>query len=485
MRRVAVLAAALVCTAVLPSRAADMSSVATLTKPVAGGTPWTRDDVAALRRDVDALLADAPAIRGAHVGLLAVETASGSVLYNRVGDDNFQPASTFKLLVGSAALAKLGTGFTFRTTVLTDGKMLVVRGGGDALLRAGDLDAAAASVAAAGITSVDGVAGDESYFDGQRYGLGWSWDDFPYYYAPMISALSLEDNVVHLHVAPGARAGDPAAVTFEPPAYPGAIQVRAVTGAADAKDTLDIDRTGAGIIVVSGTIPAGAKPDDIDAAVPSPVAYVRAVFTDALRRHGVAVKDVTPANARIAGAARTVWTHDSEPLPQLLADLWYPSDNLIAEVLLKALGVARSGTPGTHEHGIALETDFLKEAGVDPATVSISDGSGLSGYDRITPRALVQILQYDWNGPNRDVVLDALPVAGVRGTLKASYAGTPAEKRVFAKTGSVSHVSTLAGYLATQRHGAVTFAFQVDDWNGEAAALRDLRGRVLSRIIGG
>ena len=140
---------------------------------------------------------------------------------------------------------------------------------------------------------------------------------------------------------------------------------------------------------------------------------------------------------------------------------------------------------GSSAAGIAWEKAWLKGLGVDTDAIAIVDGSGLSAYDRITPRDLVAILKHDWDGPYRELILDDLPIAGVRGTLKSSFVGTPAEKRVFAKTGSVSHVSTLAGFAANGKHGTVIFAFQVDDWIGAGADLRALRARVLAQFVGG
>ena len=164
------------------------------------------------------------------------------------------------------------------------------------------------------------------------------------------------------------------------------------------------------------------------------------------------------------------------------AAIWIPSDNLVAELLLRELGLAAHGAPGTTANGVAFETAWLKGIGVDPASVSLFDGSGLSRYDRLTPRVLTTVLQHDWNGPNRRLVLDSLPVGGTRGTIEG-IAGTAAAGRVFAKTGSFMHVRGLAGFLATRRHGAVTFAFLVDDWNADPAALQALRARVLARIV--
>jgi D-alanyl-D-alanine carboxypeptidase/D-alanyl-D-alanine-endopeptidase (penicillin-binding protein 4) len=181
-------------------------------------------------------------------------------------------------------------------------------------------------------------------------------------------------------------------------------------------------------------------------------------------------------------AAVELWSHNSVQLPELLQNFWYPSDNLMGEIFLKQLGVAQSGEPGTDGKGIAVEREFLKTAGVDNSTVSISDGSGLSGYDRITPRDFVQILQFDWNSPNRDMILQGLPVSGKRGTLGSAYLNTPAENKVFAKTGSINHVRTLSGYVQTRTHGPVTFSLLINDWMGGAADLAKVRAAIFSEL---
>jgi D-alanyl-D-alanine carboxypeptidase/D-alanyl-D-alanine-endopeptidase (penicillin-binding protein 4) len=500
----------------VPALAVDRSLGADVPKPAVTGTPWTDAEIAALDAGVDLALAGAKTLRGAHVGIYVIDARDGRVLYERNGDDAFAPASTFKLLVGSAALERLGPQFRFRTDVVADGPVengvlqgsLVLRGGGDPFLSAADLEAAAEAVAKAGITGSKDVVIDDAHFETPGYLPGWSWDDFPYYYAPVVSALSLERNVVHLTIAPGAAAGAPARVTAAPIGHVGfpvegceiaTVAVRIVpavtTAPASGKNTVDLVRRRSGCITVTGTVPLGATPDDVDAAVPSPAAYAHDVFADALERRGVHLLRAIGGHAewprleehRLAWSrlpnAKVVWAHDSEPLGDVLADMWLASDNLAAELLLRELGFAQDGAPGTTEHGVAVEKTWLKQLGVDTDALALEDGSGLSVYDRITPRDLVVILKHDWDGPNRDLILDDLPIAGVRGTLKSSFTGTPAEKHVFAKTGTLSHVSALAGYVANAKHGAVIFAFQVDDWVGASADLRELRGRVLSQFV--
>ena len=125
---------------------------------------------------------------------------------------------------------------------------------------------------------------------------------------------------------------------------------------------------------------------------------------------------------------------------------------------------AERATIGTRESAYKVERAWLQSIGIDPHTVTIFDGSGLSEYDRITPDALVAILKTDWSQPNRQIVLDALPLAGVRGTLTSSFAGTELSGSVYAKTGTINHARTLAGYLVTPHHGTIAFALMINDW---------------------
>lgn len=477
--------------------AADMSSVNVVVKPTPGGKPWTSGEIRALHRYLDSKILNAPTLRGSFYGLAIVDTVRGAVLYSKNADVDFMPASNFKLIVGSTILRRLGVNFSFSTAVAADAPPargtisgnVYLRGGGDAHLNAGDLDAAAASLAAQGVGSITGaVVTDATYFDSQPYGFGWSWDDLPYYYAPVVSALELEDGVLHVTFTPGAAPGAPVQLNVHPQTSALKIVNLMTTGPAGSKDTTDIVRPFGqpGTIEFTGSYPLDAKTSgDVRPAVPDPAAYAGDVFLRALQAHGISVADGVRPGATPSGAP-VLWTHESEKLPELLADFWYPSDNLMGELFLKELGVAQNGTPGNDANGIAAETQFLQSIGVAPGSVSITDGSGLSHYDHITPGDFVKILQADWNSPYRDVVLNALPVPGYRGTMLHAYAGSLAVGNAFLKDGVISHVRTLSGYVKTRTHGPVTFSFQINSWmnaTGQPAALARLRARFLSHLV--
>ena len=501
----AVCAGALLATAP-PALAVDRSLGADVPKPAVTGAPWTEAEISSLAANVDIALATGKALRGAHVGVYAVDARDGRVLYERGQDDAFQPASTFKLLVGSAALDKLGPAFRFRTIAYPGAPVvagvvqgsLKLRGSGDVLLDDNALTEIPAALRAAGITAVHGVAFDEPP-DLPMYLPGWSWEDLPWYYAAPVTQLALNDNQVTLRVAPGAAPGAPVTVTVEPwgtVCYPRAactsdlgfeIVVEATTGAPGSASTLDAVRPLRAAmrdeVRLVGTLAANAPAERLSIAVPNPPRYAAQAVARALLAANF--PNLPPLSTTAPAALPpqvAVWTHDSEPLRDMVADLWLPSDNILAEELLRALGAKPPELQGSSADGIAFEQGWLKQLGVDTDALAIADGSGLSTYDRVTPRDLVAVLKHDWDGPNRELILDDLPIAGVRGTLKSAYVGTPAEKTIFAKTGTVSHVSTLAGYAANAKHGAVIFAFLVDDWVGDSAALRELRGRVLARF---
>jgi len=495
--------------AIAPADAVDRASLAGIMKPVPGGAPWTPAQVTALQASLHADLSGAATLRGAHVGLLVLD-AAGRQLFARNADDAFQTASTLKLLVGSVALDRLGPDYRFTTVLESEpnpagGTTLVLRGGGDPLLRSTDLDQAAQAAADANLPSpVDLVVDTSHVAPGERKPPGWSFDDLLAPYAPVIDGLPFEENRLHVQVIPGA-AGDPPTVAlpapFQPLQAPAddcrdlptllTLTVAARTVAAGTESTLDAERGRCGDIVLTGTVPAGA-PENIDVAIEQPEALARLTLVADLARRGIAVTPPATVSGPIPGvvaapyrrdpAGTVVWRHDGEPLRDLLADMWFPSDNLIAEMLLRELDVNANQHAGTAAGGIALERSWLRGIGAEPARTTLADGSGLSQYNRITPRLLAAILRHDWDGPNRDVVLDALPVAGRRGTLAGVMHNTPAEGRVFAKDGSMMHIRGLAGFVSTRDHGAVLFVLMLDDWLGVDPDLDQLRAAVCGRL---
>jgi len=401
-------------------------------------------------------LFDAPTLRGALVSAYVISARTGQVLYERNADADVVPASTLKLVVGSATLDQLGPDFTFTTTLETDGTTLYLRGGGDPLLRPSDFDDAARTLAASGQTHFDALVGDDGPPRVDRYPGGWSVDDLPFYYSAPPSPLSIDDNAVRVLVHPGAI-GAPPTLTFDPAATGVTIVNDATTGPAHSDDTtwLTLSWDQPGTLVLTGNVPADETDGDVHTAILDPARATLSFAGDALAHGGIAFAN-PPRLAATPSGARVLWTHHSSPLAKLLSDMWLPSDNLLAESLLDALAPSRDAA-------LDRERAWLRSIGIDPATTTLADGSGLSSYDRITARDLVTILAHDYNGPNRDIVMGALPIAGVRGTLARAFKFPPLDGKIVAKTGTVNHTHTLAGYMETP-HGTLIFALMVNNW---------------------
>lgn len=407
-------------------------------------------------------------MHGALVSAYVISAQTGEVVYAHNPDADVMPASTLKLVVGSASLDQLGKDFAFTTTLSTDGTTLYLHGGGDPLLRPNDFDAAAKALSAAGTTHFDALVADDGPAGAERYPGGWSIDDLPFYYSAAPSPLSIDENAIHVLVHPGA-VGAPPTLEYQPAGTPLTIINEATTGPAKSEDTtwLSVDWSQPNTLILTGNVAADETDADLNLNVLDPAQATVALAKDALTRGGITFAGPARTGSAPAGA-RVVWTHQSSPLSQLLSDMWLPSDNLLAESLLGALGATR-------DTALDRERAWLQSIGVDPRTTTLADGSGLSGYDRITARDLVTILAHDWNGPNRDIMLNDLPIAGVRGTLAHAFKFPPLEGKIIAKTGTVNHTHTLAGYMQTP-HGTYIFALMVNNWMDDGPhASADLR----------
>ncbi|MFN3652943.1 MAG: D-alanyl-D-alanine carboxypeptidase/D-alanyl-D-alanine-endopeptidase [Armatimonadota bacterium] len=416
-------------------------------------------DTASLAQRVDAAIAGL----GPHTlsAVRVVELPQGDVLYERNADLSMNPASNMKLLTSAAALAHLGPDYRFTTRVLQTGKRsgstlagdLILQGGGDPVLETKDLERLADAVKAGGIRVVTGALRvDDSRYDRRRLGTGWEADDESYYYAAQVSALSVNSNVMKVDVLPAARAGAPVTVKQSPiPGY-AALAERPLTGSADTKSDLDVMRLrGRNALKITGTIGVGGRPlREVEVTVEEPQRFAGALFRQLLAQRGVKVAGPV-RDLPAPDSARALTSLTSPPLSRLVSLLNKPSNNLIAEMLLKEIGYREKGKGDTHTGSEVLE-DWLAKLGVPAGGVLVNDGSGMSRHDLVTARAVSELLVKARAQPWGPVFTESLPVMGVDGTLRSRLKGTSAEGKIQAKTGTLSHVTALSGY-ATSRDG--------------------------------
>jgi D-alanyl-D-alanine carboxypeptidase/D-alanyl-D-alanine-endopeptidase (penicillin-binding protein 4) len=478
---------------------------------------------AALPESIQKLLDSSPAARTAFWGIQIVDLATGKTLYELNPDHYFVPASNAKLFSTALALSRLGADFTFQTRVLALappdelGRIrgpLRLAGGGDPNLSAraipyrmgpvtgnplAAIEDLAGQLVARGVKRVDGdIIGDDTWYVWQPYAAGWAVDDPQSDDGPPISALTLADNVLTLSVRPGANIGDPAALSLLPAIEFYRIENRVRTVAPGGERRIRFERIpGSRDARLWGVIALRDRGQDLLLGVEDPAQFAAQALATALEQRGVTVSgaaiaehlypdafaDLTQALEPPSLTGIVLARHVSAPLMEDLRITAKASQNLHAELALRAVGRARRNV-GSFEAGMAEMNSFLAEAGIDPAGYNLVDGSGLSRLDLVTPSAVLKLLRYMYDSPAREKWISLLPVAAQDGTLSSRFGATAAAGRVYAKTGSLSHVSALSGYLQRPDATWVAFSLLVNNYGGRSAAeVRGVMDRICNLIL--
>jgi len=460
-------------------------------RPAAEPQPAQRSDVVRFGRRVDTALAATGPDKG-FWGVLVTDADTGEVLYSRNAGNFFLPASDAKLFTTALALATLGPAYRVRTTVTATDTLdangvlsgdLLLNGRGDANLsnrkfpydkkveRDGASDKALAALAdavvARGVKEIDGnVIADDSLFPQERFPSGWTVDDMLWSYGAAVSAIAVNDNTFTLELRPGSLAGDPATYAVDPASDFYTIENLIVTGPHGSEEKLAASREpGSRLVRVSGAMPAGAPPRRLTIAIEEPAEYAATLLARLLQARGVQIRGVArarhfgdPPLASSDHPAETVLAERvGEPLAEEVRHVNKNSLNLHAELLLLLAAHEKAGVV-SREDAVKFAADSYRSFGIADGDMVLSDGSGLSRRDLVTPRAIVKLLNYAATQSWGEVYRSSLPVAGVDGTLSERMKNTAAEGHIAAKTGTVEHVVALSGYATTARGAHLTFS---------------------------
>jgi len=476
-----------------------------------------------LAEQITAILSQ-PELARAHWGIDVTDLDTGKLIYAVNPAQLFIPASNNKLLTTATALSLAGPAYRFRTTVEAEGKVdsdgrlqgdLVIVGRGDPNIsgrvmplalktervppHTQVLEEMADQVAHSGLKIVDGdVIGDDTFYSAERYAEGWAQDDVQWIDGAPVSALSFNDNVIFVNIAPGEHPGDKAVLTTEPPTTYYEIENRITTSATGIVRKIGAYRDlGSKKVVFWGSLPLGDSGVKEALAIDDPAELTAQLFRTMLERRGIVINGKTRAQhgeiaqffdqppsskpngqccAMMQPSPSPTPTPQAAPQPTLQAPpvvlaehfslpfiedvrvINKTSQNLHAELALRLAGKLALND-GSFEGGNAAVKRFLLQAGLPEEDFILLDGSGLSRRDLISPEAIVQLLTYARRQPWGTVFEESLPIANIDGTLSDRFANSPAAGLVHAKTGTLSHVSALSGYGQTLdgRH----FAFSI------------------------
>ena len=466
-----------------------------------------------LAKKVDELL-EQPEVARAFWGVQVVSLDSGKTLYSKNADKLFIPASNTKLFTTAATLGLIGPDYRFKTTIETTGVVdkygrlsgdLIIVGRGDPNLSGRTLpynlrterkmppiqvlEQLADQIAARGVKVIDGdIVADDSFFAFERYGGGWAVEDTISEWGAPVSALTINDNLMFVSILPAANPGEKAFVSIQPfPEYYRVDNRVMTTPPGTGPRRIYINREpGSDRLTIYGNIPL----DDLGASdalsIEDPADFASKLMYSLLSKRGITIygrtrtkhtevaslSTLTVTSIAGGGASREMTpqvppplllaTYESQPIAQDLRVINKVSQNLHAELMLRLLG-REKGSSGTIDGGLEVVRSFLLQAGIRPEEYALYDGSGLSRQNLVSPQAIVKLLTYVSKQPWADAYIDTLPVGGVDGSLAYRFKDAAAMGRVKAKTGTLGHVNSLAGFATTKKGERVAFAIMANN----------------------
>ncbi len=441
-----------------------------------------------------------------------VRPVNGSAsLYTLNAAKLMMPGSAMKIVTAATAAETLGWDYRFETRVVSmvplDGGVLgddlYIVGGGDPSISErsdtpGTLRAIARQVREAGITRIEGgIIGDDDLFDDRGIGDGWTLDNLPYGYSAPISALEYNEGSADLLIRAGAQEGEPVTIQVRPDGTDLQVENKLVTVAESGNGALTLQRLpGSSRVLVQGQIPAKAAPFVRTASVDNPTRFFASAVRKALVAEGIQVAgdaiDIDELESKPDLArARTLVSHKSPPLGELVSSMMKVSQNQYAEILLRTLGTVglprRSGDAAeagaTSAAGARKAREVLQRWNIPDDSVVIADGSGLSRYNYVTSDALVRILQVmRADARHASAFAESLPVAGRDGTLARRLAGTAAAGKVRAKTGTVDNVRAIAGYVETADGDTLVFSMIANNFTVASSVIDAAADQALIRL---
>ncbi|NET90112.1 MAG: D-alanyl-D-alanine carboxypeptidase/D-alanyl-D-alanine-endopeptidase [Kamptonema sp. SIO1D9] len=407
-------------------------------------------------------------------GILVQSQVGSRVLYALNAQNYFIPASNVKLLTTAAALRYLGADFRIRTPVYATGTIphltsLRLVGKGDPTLTTSILQELAKQLKNQGVRQIEQLIVEDGYFTSPAILPSWEWEDVNFYYGTAVNSLILNENAVTLTLLPQEQ-GQPVQLDWSDDlaATQWLVENQALTATPGTPYTVEINGVlGKPVLQIKGELAADAEPDPWGLAIADPANYFLETWRTLLEAEGIMVKrGLVTTTPELTNSVTPMAVITSPPLAELLQKTNQPSNNLYADAILKTLGA----TSGVSSLIVLKQT--LTRLGVNPESYLLIDGSGLSRHNLVSPEAVVQTLKLISKTKDAEIYRKSLPVAGVSGTLKRRFLNTVLAGDLQAKTGTMTGVSTLSGYLDIPDYRPLVFSIMINQSDRSVTAQR-------------
>ncbi len=441
-------------------------------------TLWTVSSSAGMQSGVDKLIKRINP--NVNLGIVVYDLNSGETLYRRNANRLFIPASNMKLYSEAAALMVLGPDYQFENQLSTNGSQLqqgILKGNlylhlsGDPSFNRTDLKHLIYKLKELDIQEIQGdVILDSSLAAVNPYPPGWLKSDLSYSYGAPTAPLMLDSNRLTVTVNPGAKVGEPAIVEPDDGGNVILVNNHAITKA-DAKGCgvgLSLDQNNQ--LTVSGCVGLNQWAVQQRIAIKNPLAYAQGVVKSQLAKARIQLN----GQVQLGHAPRATMllaTERSRPLSQLMADTLKPSDNLYADSLYLHAAERLHGGPVNWQTAEPIIKNFLQQqTGIDLKKAVFTDGSGLSRYNLVTPEQTIALLKFLYQRfPLSYEYISALPISGRDGTLQKRFGGNGQQGFVRAKTGTMTGMNSLSGYLYSTNGHTLAFAMFINRLPGGKA----------------
>lgn len=435
----------------------------------------------------------------ANISIHLIDAQSGNTIGAANPKTCIVPASALKLVTTATALDILGPNYEFKTELLINGPIengilqgdVIIKGFGDPTLGSAEWRATPSfekiieqfklALQQRGVKKINGyIIGDDSYFSTSVTPKSWQLNDLGNYYAAGVHGLNIHDNLYYLRFKQTSTLG----------ATPPVHEISPSVDGIQFINEIESDRAGTGdnayiygapftyLKFIRGTIPVGSGLFKIKGAVPDPPLFFAQLLERSFRRSGVtSTKGSTTSRLmrlskeRFSGEGTLITTHQSPKLAAIIQRTLYKSFNLYAEALLHHIGKVKQ-QEGDTDNGIEGLKEYWENKGLNTKGVFLADGSGLSTRNAVSAQFMTALLQKQATSEHFQVFLDAIPLAGRTGSLKNRFKGSPAEGRLYAKSGTLGKVRSYAGYIKNSRNQLLCFAVSINNYEGSGSAMR-------------